>query len=67
MEHPTFRRVINLACRARNGVKIPSRKATRKELIDMLNKYFLDLAERLKVRILLCKCTFGILKLTVCL
>ncbi|EJD32616.1 hypothetical protein AURDEDRAFT_178290 [Auricularia subglabra TFB-10046 SS5] len=50
VEHPTFRRIINLACQARHGVTLPSRKATRNDLVNMLNKYYIDLAARLKFR-----------------
>lgn len=48
VQHKTFRRIINLACQAQHGVTLPSRKATRTELVNMLNKYYIDLAARLK-------------------
>jgi hypothetical protein len=41
--------MIATASRATNGVKIPNRKATRQEIIDLFKRQLLNLKERMNV------------------
>lgn len=41
--------MINVAARATHGVKLPNRKATRAEIIDMFKAQLTHLKERLNV------------------
>ncbi|TFK58436.1 hypothetical protein BDN72DRAFT_782099, partial [Pluteus cervinus] len=50
LENPHFIHMINVASRATNGVKIPGRKATRDEIINMFNSQIQHLKSRLNVR-----------------
>ena len=49
LEHPRFKEMIDIASRATNGVKIPSRKATRAEIKNMFKDYLMRLKSRLNV------------------
>lgn len=49
LEHPVFRNMIDIAARATEGVKIPNRKQTRREIIDMFKCNMTKLRERLNV------------------
>ncbi|KAF9031027.1 hypothetical protein BJ165DRAFT_1339297 [Panaeolus papilionaceus] len=49
-DHPTFKRMINLAARATKGVQLPSRKQTRAEILRMFKEQMTALSERLNVR-----------------
>ncbi|KZP20667.1 hypothetical protein FIBSPDRAFT_742018, partial [Athelia psychrophila] len=51
-EHPSFKRMIDVAARAVNGVIIPNRKATREEIIDLFKRQLTKLKERLTVCLL---------------
>jgi len=49
LEHPKFHQMINIASRAKNGVKIPAKKATRKEIIQLFREHLQDIKERINV------------------
>jgi hypothetical protein len=49
LEHRTFKKMIDIAARATNGVTVPSRKVTRQEIIDMFKTQMTNLKERLNV------------------
>ncbi|EIM90991.1 uncharacterized protein STEHIDRAFT_48545, partial [Stereum hirsutum FP-91666 SS1] len=49
-QHPKFKRIIELASRAKNGIKIPSEKATRKQIIDCWYQHLRWLRKHLNVR-----------------
>lgn len=49
LEHPVFRNMIDIAARATEGVKIPNRKQTRREIIDMFKRNMTKLRKRLNV------------------
>ena len=51
LEHPAFRNMINIAARATDGVKIPGRKQTRQEIIDMFKARLTELRNRLRVSV----------------
>ncbi|KZP09480.1 hypothetical protein FIBSPDRAFT_759939, partial [Athelia psychrophila] len=51
-EHLSFKRMIDVAARAVNGVVIPNRKATRAEIIDLFKCQLTRLKERLTVCLL---------------
>lgn len=48
-EHPKFKEMVDIASRAKTSVKIPGRKATRQEIIDMFHNHLRSLKERLNV------------------
>jgi hypothetical protein len=49
LEHPKFKELINVASSARNGVKIPGRKATRNQIMHMLKDHLTRLKSQFKV------------------
>jgi len=51
MEHPKFHHMIDVASRAPTGVKvkIPDRKATRRDFIESFKRNLKDLRDRLNV------------------
>ncbi|KAF8549590.1 hypothetical protein OG21DRAFT_1421056, partial [Imleria badia] len=51
LEHPSFKKVIEMAAQATNGVKIPRRKYTRMLIIDTFKERMLQLRAQLLVRI----------------
>ncbi|KAJ7808037.1 hypothetical protein B0H14DRAFT_2380921, partial [Mycena olivaceomarginata] len=51
LTHPKFKDMIDIAGRATNGVKIPGRKATRQEIIDLFKKQMENLRVRINVSI----------------
>ncbi|KAJ7935040.1 hypothetical protein B0H13DRAFT_1591253, partial [Mycena leptocephala] len=51
LEHPKFREMIDIAARAKEGVRIPGRKSTRAEIIDLFKRRMEQLKEKLNVRI----------------
>ncbi|PPQ85442.1 hypothetical protein CVT24_002947 [Panaeolus cyanescens] len=46
-EHPSFKRMIELAARATRGIQLPSRKQTRAEILRMFKEQMKGLSERL--------------------
>lgn len=48
-EHPTFKKMIEVAARATNGVQIPSRKQTRAQIIRTFKDQMKALKERFNV------------------
>ncbi|KZT24064.1 hypothetical protein NEOLEDRAFT_1068345 [Neolentinus lepideus HHB14362 ss-1] len=50
LEHPLFLEMIQVASRAKDGVKVPNRKATRAEIIKMFQGQMTLLKSRLNVR-----------------
>ncbi|KAI0742039.1 hypothetical protein C8Q80DRAFT_1110649, partial [Daedaleopsis nitida] len=50
VEHPKFKVMIKTAAAATDGVKIPSRKAARAEIMRMFNKEMSQLRAKLQVR-----------------
>ncbi|KAJ7878313.1 hypothetical protein B0H14DRAFT_2342038, partial [Mycena olivaceomarginata] len=46
LNHPKFQEMIDIAARATGGVKIPGRKATREEILDLFHQQI----EKLRVR-----------------
>jgi hypothetical protein len=38
LDHPSFKKMIDVAARTTKGVKIPNRKATRKHIIELFKK-----------------------------
>jgi hypothetical protein len=51
VDHPSFKKMIDVASRAPNGVSIPNRKATRREIMDSFKKQMSKLKEHLNVRV----------------
>ncbi|KAJ6527510.1 hypothetical protein B0H19DRAFT_1334850 [Mycena capillaripes] len=49
LEHPKFREMIDIAARAKDGVRIPGRKATRDEIIDTFKRRMDQLKAKLNV------------------
>ncbi|KAI0757827.1 hypothetical protein C8Q80DRAFT_1090595 [Daedaleopsis nitida] len=49
LEHPSFKKMIHIAARSTEGVRIPNRKQTRAAIIDLFKKNLLKLRERLNV------------------
>lgn len=49
LEHPSYQNMIKIAARAVNGVRIPSRKVTRKYIISLFKKQMSALRARLNV------------------
>ncbi|EJD50307.1 hypothetical protein AURDEDRAFT_58667 [Auricularia subglabra TFB-10046 SS5] len=49
VDHPRFRHMLEVASRAKNGIKIPSRKATRAEILQVFRQHMADLKKRLTV------------------
>ncbi|KAI0275580.1 hypothetical protein BGY98DRAFT_920392, partial [Russula aff. rugulosa BPL654] len=54
LEHPKFKEMIDLAARATSGVKIPNRKGTRAEIMQVFKNHLTSLKVRLNVRRVLC-------------
>lgn len=50
LEHPKFKELVDVASRARNGVVIPGRKATRGEIKRIFKDYLTGLRSELNVR-----------------
>ncbi|KAI0245465.1 hypothetical protein BJV78DRAFT_1111205, partial [Lactifluus subvellereus] len=50
LEHPKFKEMIDLAGRAKNGVKIPGRKRVRTAIMQKFKTYLTTLRVRLNVR-----------------
>ncbi|KAI0245258.1 hypothetical protein BJV78DRAFT_1080729, partial [Lactifluus subvellereus] len=50
LEHPKFKEMIDLAGRAKNGVKIPGRKRARTAIMQKFKTYLTTLRVRLNVR-----------------
>ena len=61
LEHPKFKELIDVASRARNGVKIPGRKGTQAEIIHMFKNHLMTLKAQLNVSVLLILCSFLII------
>lgn len=56
MEHPTFKKMIDIAARAQDGVEIPLRKVAHEELLDMFRQRMSNLKATLNVSIpILCE------------
>lgn len=51
LEHPAFKNMIDIAARATDGVKIPNRKQTRREIINLFKKNMTRLRDKLNVSI----------------
>ncbi|KAJ7781962.1 hypothetical protein DFH07DRAFT_728535, partial [Mycena maculata] len=51
LTHPKFKEMIDIAARAPNGVKIPGRKATREEIIDLFKRQMDNLRVRINVSV----------------
>ncbi|KAJ7161576.1 hypothetical protein C8R46DRAFT_820955, partial [Mycena filopes] len=49
LEHPKFHNMIDVAARAKNGVRIPGRKSTRVEIIETFNRRLDQLRAKLNV------------------
>ncbi|KAF9240078.1 hypothetical protein BU15DRAFT_34297, partial [Melanogaster broomeanus] len=49
MDHPSFKKMVDVASRATNGVIVPNRHATRREIMDLFKKQMTHLRERLNV------------------
>ncbi|PPR05281.1 hypothetical protein CVT24_007885 [Panaeolus cyanescens] len=49
-EHPSFKRMINLAAQATRGIAIPSRKQNRRNILRMFKQRMKKLKKRLNVR-----------------
>ncbi|KAJ7181304.1 hypothetical protein C8R43DRAFT_269096 [Mycena crocata] len=49
LNHPKFKEMINIAARATNGVKIPGKKATRDEILNLFQKQMDNLRMRIHV------------------
>ncbi|KAJ7923695.1 hypothetical protein B0H13DRAFT_1563166, partial [Mycena leptocephala] len=50
LDHPKFVEMIDIAARAKNGVRITGRKSTREEIINTFKKRMNFLKEKLNVR-----------------
>lgn len=53
LDHPRFKRMIDIAACATKGVQIPNRKATRKHIIELFKKNLHNLHIKITVRVLL--------------
>lgn len=53
LEHLSFRKLVNIAARATNGVKIPDRRKTRAAIIDAFKQQLTAIRIRLTVRFFL--------------
>ncbi|KAJ7312630.1 hypothetical protein DFH08DRAFT_707697, partial [Mycena albidolilacea] len=51
LNHPKFKEMIDIAARAHNGVKIPGRKATREEILNLFQKQMENLRVRIHVSV----------------
>ncbi|KAG1790326.1 uncharacterized protein HD556DRAFT_1242527, partial [Suillus plorans] len=49
VDHPSFKKMIDVASRATNGVIIPNRKATYCDIMDLFKNQMMKLKERLNV------------------
>ncbi|KAF8129341.1 hypothetical protein EV363DRAFT_1169364, partial [Boletus edulis] len=49
VEHPSFKKMIDIASRANKGVIIPNRHASRQEILNLFKKQMASLKERLNV------------------
>ncbi|KAJ7170453.1 hypothetical protein C8R43DRAFT_875858, partial [Mycena crocata] len=49
LNHPKFKEMIDIAARATDGVKIPGRKATREEIMNLFKKQLQSLRARFHV------------------
>ncbi|EKM48159.1 uncharacterized protein PHACADRAFT_109339, partial [Phanerochaete carnosa HHB-10118-sp] len=49
LEHESFKKMINIASQARDGVEILSRKVARQEIIAMFKEYMRNLKAKLNV------------------
>ncbi|KAI6005576.1 hypothetical protein EDD15DRAFT_2119247, partial [Pisolithus albus] len=49
LQHPAFTKMVEIASRAKNGIKIPSRRQTRQAVIDIFKTRLLDLRKRFSV------------------
>jgi hypothetical protein len=49
VDHPSFKKMIDIASRATNGVNMPDRKATRHEIMELFKLQMTKLKERLNV------------------
>ncbi|KAJ7865748.1 hypothetical protein B0H14DRAFT_2347806, partial [Mycena olivaceomarginata] len=49
LEHPKFRNMIDIAARAKDGVRIPGRKSTREEIIELFKRRMEQLKAKLNV------------------
>ncbi|KAJ3738980.1 hypothetical protein DFH05DRAFT_1408068, partial [Lentinula detonsa] len=54
LEHPAFRKMIDVASRATHGVKLPKRKVARKEIMNMFWKFLCDIKARFSVHPVFC-------------
>ncbi|KAJ6616075.1 hypothetical protein B0H10DRAFT_1800191, partial [Mycena sp. CBHHK59/15] len=50
LEHPKFVNMIDIASRAKDGVRIPGKKATRDEIKDLFQQRMAALKKKLNVR-----------------
>ena len=53
LDHPKFKELIAVASRAKNGIRIPGRKATRGEIMCMFKNHLMVLKAQLSVCVLL--------------
>ncbi|KAJ6523122.1 hypothetical protein DFH09DRAFT_938048, partial [Mycena vulgaris] len=51
LNHPKFKEMIDVAARAHNGVRIPGRKATREEIMELFQRQMENLRVRINVSI----------------
>ncbi|KZS88221.1 hypothetical protein SISNIDRAFT_418577 [Sistotremastrum niveocremeum HHB9708] len=51
MDHRQFRKMIHIASRATNGVRIPGRKQVRQEIMDAFRRQMREMKERLSVSV----------------
>ncbi|KAJ7023587.1 hypothetical protein C8F04DRAFT_956605, partial [Mycena alexandri] len=49
LDHPKFHNMIEIAARAKDGVRIPGRKATRDEIMDIFKRRMEELKAKLNV------------------
>ncbi|KAG1787959.1 uncharacterized protein HD556DRAFT_1245953, partial [Suillus plorans] len=49
VDHPSFKNMINIASRATNGVVLPNRNATRRDIMDLFKTQLTKLKGRLNV------------------
>ncbi|KAK0219520.1 hypothetical protein EDD85DRAFT_771112 [Armillaria nabsnona] len=49
-EHPAFKKMIHIASRASDGVRIPNRKQTRRAIMETFKRQLFFLRKRLQVR-----------------
>lgn len=52
LDHPSFKKMVDIAAHAMKGIKIPGRKATRKHIIELFKQNLDSLQIKISVNII---------------